>query len=77
MKYFGGCDVGSTYTKCVILDENGNAVTSIKKNTVYILELYIEGSDTYNVANICKTGMEVYFASNTITCSDTPMQAKA
>ena len=26
MKYFGGCDVGSTYTKCVILDENGKAV---------------------------------------------------
>ena len=23
MKFFGGCDVGSTYTKCVILDENG------------------------------------------------------
>ena len=23
MKYFGGCDAGSTYTKCVILDENG------------------------------------------------------
>ncbi len=23
MKYFGGCDVGSTYTKCVIIDENG------------------------------------------------------
>ena len=23
MKYFGGCDVGSTYTKCVILDEEG------------------------------------------------------
>ncbi len=23
MKYYGGCDVGSTYTKCVILDENG------------------------------------------------------
>ncbi len=23
MKYFGGCDVGSTYAKCVILDENG------------------------------------------------------
>jgi predicted CoA-substrate-specific enzyme activase len=22
-KYFGGCDVGSTYTKCVILDEEG------------------------------------------------------
>jgi predicted CoA-substrate-specific enzyme activase len=25
-KYFGGCDVGSTYTKCVILDEAGNIV---------------------------------------------------
>ena len=23
-KYFGGCDVGSTYGKCVILDEEGN-----------------------------------------------------
>ena len=23
MKYFGGCDSGSTYTKCVIIDENG------------------------------------------------------
>lgn len=26
MKYFGGCDAGSTYTKCVILDENGKIV---------------------------------------------------
>ena len=24
MKYYGGCDVGSTYTKAVIQDENGN-----------------------------------------------------
>ena len=32
MKYFGGCDVGSTYTKAVILDENGKmaANTTIK-----------------------------------------------
>ena len=32
MKYYGGCDVGSTYTKAVILDENGNMVadTTIK-----------------------------------------------
>ena len=32
MKYFGGCDVGSTYTKAVILDENGKIVadTTIK-----------------------------------------------
>jgi predicted CoA-substrate-specific enzyme activase len=26
MKYFGGCDVGSTYTKAVILDEKGTIV---------------------------------------------------
>ena len=26
MKYFGGCDVGSTYTKAVIVDENGKMV---------------------------------------------------
>ena len=26
MKYYGGCDVGSTYTKAVILDEKGNIV---------------------------------------------------
>ena len=33
MKYFGGCDVGSTYTKAVILDENGKMVadTTIKE----------------------------------------------
>ena len=26
MKYYGGCDVGSTYTKAVILDEDGKIV---------------------------------------------------
>lgn len=25
-KYYGGCDVGSTYTKCVILDEEGKII---------------------------------------------------
>ena len=29
MKYFGGCDVGSTYTKAVILDENGKMVADV------------------------------------------------
>ena len=29
MKYFGGCDVGSTYTKAVILDENGKIVSDV------------------------------------------------
>ena len=28
MKYFGGCDVGSTYTKAVIVDETGKIVSS-------------------------------------------------
>lgn len=29
MKYFGGCDAGSTYTKCVILDENGKIAAAV------------------------------------------------
>ena len=29
MKYYGGCDVGSTYTKAVILDETGRIAASI------------------------------------------------
>jgi predicted CoA-substrate-specific enzyme activase len=29
MKYFGGCDSGSTYTKCVIIDENGQMVADV------------------------------------------------
>lgn len=28
MKYFGGCDVGSTYTKAVIIDETGKLLAS-------------------------------------------------
>lgn len=29
MKYFGGCDAGSTYTKCVILDETGKIAAHV------------------------------------------------
>lgn len=29
MKYFGGCDAGSTYTKCVILDEQGKIAAHV------------------------------------------------
>lgn len=29
MNYFGGCDAGSTYTKCVIIDETGKIVSSV------------------------------------------------
>ena len=29
MRYFGGCDAGSTYTKCVIIDENSKIAASV------------------------------------------------
>ena len=29
MKYYGGCDSGSTYTKCVIVDEKGKIVAKV------------------------------------------------
>lgn len=29
MKYYGGCDVGSTYTKCVIIDEKGEMAANV------------------------------------------------
>ena len=33
MKYFGGCDAGSTYTKCVIIDENGKIAAAVTKRS--------------------------------------------
>ena len=33
MKYFGGCDAGSTYTKCVIIDENGKILAVVTKRS--------------------------------------------
>ena len=39
MKYFGGCDVGSTYGKSVVLDENGTIVgSSIVRSKISALE---------------------------------------
>ncbi|MBO4290542.1 MAG: activase [Lachnospiraceae bacterium] len=32
-KYFGGCDIGSTYTKCVILDEEGKIAAAVTKKS--------------------------------------------
>ena len=32
-KYYGGCDAGSTYTKCVILDETGKIAANITKRS--------------------------------------------
>jgi len=29
MRYYGGCDAGSTYTKCVIIDENGKVCSTV------------------------------------------------
>ena len=36
-KYYGGCDAGSTYTKCVILDETGKIAANITKRSRIIL----------------------------------------
>ena len=33
MKYFGGCDAGSTYTKCVIIDETGKIAAAVTKRS--------------------------------------------
>ena len=33
MKYFGGCDAGNTYTKCVIIDENGKILAAVTKRS--------------------------------------------
>lgn len=33
MRYFGGCDAGSTYTKCVIIDEDGKIVSAVTKKS--------------------------------------------
>ena len=64
----------TTTTYGRILDVDGYPVTSISKNTVYVLELYIPATDTYKVANICNTGMELYFAANSITYADASME---
>ena len=60
-----------------IMDLDGHVVTSISKNTVYILELYIADTDTYKVANICTAGMEMYFAADSLTYSNTSFEAQA
>ena len=32
-KFYGGCDAGSTYTKCVILNEDGKIVADVTKRS--------------------------------------------
>ena len=37
VKFYGGCDAGSTYTKCVILNEDGKIVADVTKRSFHIL----------------------------------------
>ena len=50
MKYFGGCDVGSTYTKAVILDETGKIVA----DTTLRSKINSEVSATLAMEEVCK-----------------------
>ena len=50
MKYFGGCDVGSTYTKAVILDENGKMVA----DTTIRSKINSEQSAIAAMEEVCK-----------------------
>ena len=55
MKYFGGCDVGSTFTKAVIMDENGKMIadTTIKS------KINSEQSAIAAMAEVCeKAGLK-------------------
>lgn len=82
MKYFGGCDVGSTYTKCVILDKNGKIVADVtnrsKINPVQSAEIAlsdacakVEGlNDAKDLAYLIGTGYgrnKVPFADENIS----------
>ena len=50
MKYFGGCDVGSTYTKAVILDEAGKIVA----DTTIRSKINSEESAKLAMEEVCK-----------------------
>ncbi|MBQ9250752.1 MAG: activase, partial [Oscillospiraceae bacterium] len=55
MKYFGGCDVGSTYTKAVILDETGKIVA----DTTIMSKINSEESAIAAMAVVCsKAGLK-------------------
>ncbi len=50
MKYYGGCDVGSTYTKAIILDETGKIVA----DTTLRSKINSEVSATLAMEEVCK-----------------------
>lgn len=49
MKYFGGCDVGSTYTKAVIIDETGKIVA----HTTMMSKINAEQSAKMAMEEVC------------------------
>lgn len=82
MKYFGGCDSGSTYTKCVIIDETGkmvadvtlrsriNAVLSCEESLKLAIEQVPELNDAKDLAYLVGTGYgrnKVPFADENIS----------
>ena len=50
MKYFGGCDVGSTFTKAVILDETGKMIA----DTTIRSKINSEQSAIAAMEEVCK-----------------------
>lgn len=52
MKYFGGCDVGSTYTKCVIIDENGKMVANSTIRSKIVAEISAKDALEKTIAQV-------------------------
>ena len=52
MKYFGGCDVGSTYTKCVIIDETGKMVANTTIRSKINAEISAKDALTQTIAQV-------------------------
>ena len=78
MNYFGGCDVGSTYTKCVILDENGKMVANVtnrsKINPVQSAEIALNDAisqvDDLNSASDLKYLIGTGYGRNKVPFAD-------
>ena len=60
MKYYGGCDSGSTYTKCVIIDETGKMVADVTLRSRINAVLSCEESIEKAVAQVPDTDVTRY-----------------
>lgn len=58
MKYYGGCDAGSTYTKCVIIDETGKIAASVTNRSRINAVLSAEAALKEAVAKVPELGTE-------------------